>query len=329
MKKITGALFIFVFSLVVTGTLSHAAKRIELGLAGAGPASLAYTLVAGVAENTNTKTKMMRITPETSAGFVQNVRLLGRGETELALIGGTQLYQGMRGIGPYKGEKPYKDIRGLAVAYGGNLSWNGGKGINSISDFAGKTVSGGPPGSFLDYMGTLMLNSYGLKGKVKILQLSYAESARAFVDGTVDGFMGGPAPYPSVLQAGAQRKIKILEVDREHIKKIQKEAPVIVDYVKAGLYEWHKKDVMTIGYLAYLAAHKSVSNDVAYEFLKVNLSPKGIKYLKMNHRLWNMWNTKMYIEEKDAFRLEKVKLHPGAVRYWKEKGVKLPSYLLP
>ena len=100
-NKWTIILIILPFSVFITST-SSAAEKVELGLAETGPASLAYNLVAGVAENTNTKTNQVRITAETTAGFEENVRLLGRGETELALFGGTQAYQGLRGIGPYR-----------------------------------------------------------------------------------------------------------------------------------------------------------------------------------------------------------------------------------
>jgi TRAP transporter TAXI family solute receptor len=153
-KKWTITLIILPFSVFITST-SSAAEKVELGLAETGPASLAYNLVAGVAENTNTKTNLVRITAETTAGFEENVRLLGRGETELALFGGTQAYQALRGIGPYKGEPPYKDIRGIAVAYAGNISWNARQGINKVTDLAGKNVSLGPPGSLMGYFGGL------------------------------------------------------------------------------------------------------------------------------------------------------------------------------
>lgn len=328
MKRLAAAFFILGFSLVAAGAPSHAAK-FELGIAGAGPASLAYTLAAGVAENTNTKTTLLRITAETSAGFVENVRLVGRGETQLAFTGGTQIYEALRGLGPYKGEPPYKDLRGVAVAYGTNNSWNAREGINSIPELAGKTVSIGPPGSAIAQLGVLILDAYGVKDKVKILRLSYEESSTAFVDGRIDAFMGGPAPYPAVMQAGAQKKINILPVDTEHIKKIRQSLPVVPDTVPAGVYDWHKKDVMTVGYLSYIVAHKSVSAEAVYELLRVNLSPAGITYLKRNHRLWNMWNAKTYIEEKGAFASEGMKLHPGAVRYWKEQGIKIPSAILP
>jgi uncharacterized protein len=305
------------------------AAKYELAVAGAGPASLAYTLVAGLAENTNKRSKDVRVTPETSAGYVENVRLLGRGETELALIGGTQAFQGLRAIGPYKGEPKYTDIRGVAVAYSGNISWNAKDGITSVPELAGKTVSLGPPGSFIAYVGELILDAYGIKDKVKILRLSYSEGSRAFVDGRVDAFVGGPAPYPAVMQAGAQKKINILSVDADHLKKIQKLAPLGKATIKAGTYDWLKQDVDTVGYLTYLVANKKVPDQAVYDLLKANLSPEGIKYLKTNHKIWSMWETGSYITNQDAFALEGLKMHPGAVKYWKEQGVKLPASILP
>jgi TRAP transporter TAXI family solute receptor len=330
MKKWMIFLLIFSIAFISTGYTPCRAQKIELGIAGSGPASLAYTLVAGLAENTNRRTNMVRLTPETTAGYVENVRLLGRGETQLALFGASNIYDGLHSLGAYKGEPPYKAIRGMAVAYVGTASWNAKEGINSIMDLAGKRVSLGPPGSNIADLGEHILKVYGVKDKVgKILRLSYAESSRAFVDGEIDAFMGGPAPYPSVMQAGAQKKITILPVDVAHVKEIAKITPVIPETIPAGAYDWLKKDVLAVGYVTYLGANEKVPEKAVYEILRVNLTPEGIKYLQNNHRLWSMWKTPMYIEEKGAFVVEGLKLHPGAVRYWKEHGVKIPAAILP
>lgn len=301
----------------------------ELSLAGAGPSSLAYNLAAGVAENTNTKTKKLRITAETSSGFVENIRLVGRGETELALTGGPDVFNALRGEGQYKGEPPYTDIRGLAVNYTSAISWNAREGITKIEDLVGKTVSVGPPGSALTSMGELILDAYGIKDKVKILRLSFDESARAYVDGTVDAFVGGPPPYPAVMQAGAQKKITILSVGMEYIRKMQASAPVVPFTIPAKSYDWMDKEALTVGFLGYLIANKSVPDEAVYELLKVNLSPAGVEYLKANHKVWRIWETPQYITRDGAFSNEGLKLHPGAVRYWKEQGVALPAALLP
>lgn len=318
-------------ALAFTAQADNAAaqKRHELGLAGAGPASLAYTLTAGVAENTNRRTKLVRVTAETSAGFVQNVRLVGKGETEMALISGSQVFEGLRAIGPFKGEAPYQDLRGVAVAYTGTASWNAREGITSVPELAGKTVSLGPPGSLIAHMGEAILEAYGIKDKVTLLRLSFSESSRAFVDGRIDAFMGGPAPYPAVMEAGAQKAITILPVDAEHVKKIQASAPVISETITAGSYDWQKNDIPALGFLAYIVANKSVADEAIHEILRVNLSDEGIAYLKNNHRVWGIWNTPRYIEQQGAFALEGMKMHPGAVKYWTEKGVKIPEKVMP
>lgn len=321
---------ILVFSfLFATGGASWA-QKLKLSIGGSGVGSVAFTLVAGMAENTNSKSKLVNLTPETTAGFVENIRRLGTGEMEFALIGSQNTYEGLRGIGPYRGEKPYTDIYGAAVVYVGNVYWCARPGIEKVTDLAGQRVSLGPPGSNIALLGEKILDVYGVKNKVKkILHLSYEEGSRAFVDGEIDAFMGGPAPYPSVMQAGVQKKINILPVDLNHIKMIQKTFPTIMDTLRAGVYEWLKKDTPAVGYLTYLGVHKKVPDNAVHDVLTVNLSPEGVKYLKNNHSLWSMWDTKMYIEKQDAFAIEDLKLHPGAVKYWREKGVKIPAVILP
>jgi TRAP transporter TAXI family solute receptor len=306
----------------------HALAQAQVAIAGAGPGSLAYNMAAGIAENTNTKTKAVRVTAESSSGFVENARLVGRGETELGITSGVQLYEALRAEGSYKGESPYKNLRGVAITHESGASIKAREGINTIADLEGKTISFGPPGSLLGYAGELILDAYGLNGKVKVLRMSVAETTRAFVEGTIDAFVAGPAPYPAVMEVAAQKKLNALPLDIEHIRKIQKSAPIIAGIMRAGAYDWLKKDTMIVGFLGYLVANKDTSPDAVYEILKANLSPKGVEYLKSNHKTWAIWNTPKYIKEDSAFALEGAKMHPGAVRYWKEQGVELPASIV-
>src|SRR3546814_20167410 len=78
------------------------AAEYEVSIAGAGPASLAYNLAAGLAENTNSKTELGRATAATSSGFVANVRLVGRGETEIGLFPRIHANQDLTTTGPYE-----------------------------------------------------------------------------------------------------------------------------------------------------------------------------------------------------------------------------------
>jgi len=315
-------------SSLVAAMTGEALAQHQIAIAGAGPGSLAYNLAAGLAENTNSKTKAVRVTAESSSGFVENARLVGRGETELGIISAVQAFEALRSKGTYAGEPPYKDLRGVAITHASGASIKAREGINTIADLAGKSVSFGPPGSLLGYAGELILDAYDLNGKVKVLRMSVAETTRAFVDGTIDAFVAGPAPYPAVMEVGAQKKLNALAVDAEHIKKMQKSAPVVAGMMRAGAYDWLKNDTMIVGFLGYLVAHKDVSADAIYELLKVNLSPKGVEYLKTNHKTWVIWNTPKYIREDNAFALEGLKLHPGAARYWKEQGVSLPAAIV-
>lgn len=128
LKKWTITLIILPFSVFIIST-SSATEKVELGLAETGPASLAYNLVAGVAENTNTKTNLATITAEATPDLK---KMFG-----------------------YKGEPPYKNIRGIAVAYTSNISWNAMQGINEVADLAGKKISLGSPRSLMEYFGGL------------------------------------------------------------------------------------------------------------------------------------------------------------------------------
>lgn len=309
---------------------SPSSQAVQLSFGGAGTGSVGYTMAAGFAEAVNSLSSKVKLTAETTSGYVENWRLLGNGETELAFIGDFQIFEGMQGIGAYEGEKELAANNfGIAVAYEGNCYLNAGEDITRIEDLVGKTINLGPIGSNIAYLGECLLEAYGIKDDVNILRLNYDEGARAFVDGEVDAFMGGPAPYPCVVEAGAQKKINILPVDEEHIKIMQEYVPCILTTVPSNAYDWLEKDVPSVGYLTYIVANKDVPNEIIKEILSVSTSPKGIEYLKNNHMLWNIWDNKTYIEDMGAFQVKGFKLHPGALEFWEEQGVNIPDSIRP
>lgn len=310
---------------VATPALSQSG---ETTIAGAGPGSLAYNMAAALAENVNRADAGMRATAESSSGFVENARLVGRGETDFGITSGVQVFEALTSAGPYEGEPGYSDLRGVAITHGSSASIVAVEGIEEMADLEGKRLSLGPPGSLLGYTGELMLKVYGLEGKVETVRMSVSESSRALVDGTIDAFVAGPAPYPAVLEASAQRDLNVVPVDVEHIKMIQETAPVVVSTMPAGVYDWLEEDVTIVGFLAYVVANKNVPDETVTALLEANLSETGVAYLKNNHSAWSIWDTPAYITDSNAFAAEGMKMHPGAAAYWSANGVELPEAIL-
>ena len=98
--------------------------------------------------------------------------------------------------------------------------------------------------------------------------------------------------------------------------------------LKAGAYAGQKKDVLCLGYNFYLIANKDlVPAWVMYDITKHLLDPQWRTFLLS-------LPTKGYAALDFAPDLENlsvagVPFHAGAVKYWEEKGVKIPKALIP
>ena len=79
----------------------------------------------------------------------------------------------------------------------------------------------------------------------------------------------------------------------------------------------------TIGYAAWTIVGCNVPNDVVYEVARINFSKKGREFLLKVHKGW----ASGFVTAPDLKGMAAINLkpHPGAERYWKEVGYKLPN----
>lgn len=303
--------------------------RISVG--GSGPGATAYILAGGLAELMNTKINnpKLRLTAETTRGFVANSRLVDSGQMDMGMNSAPLLYAHERGESPFK-----KKATNLRVDIPCGVSahqWATFKssGIRTIKDLAGKRVSIGPRGSSTAVQSERILKAYGVWDKVKVNRLRWDEAAHAMQDGKLDAYgVTSTLPTPCIVENAAQGELYLIPMDMDVIQKLEKEYPGYSPFdLKAGTYEGQKKDVLCLGYHFYLIANKNVPPWVVYDINKALLDPKWRPFL-MN------LPTKGYAAldfAPDLKNLEVVgmPLHAGNVKYWVDKGVKIPKNLIP
>ena len=196
-----------------------------------------------------------------------------------------------------------------------------GIGIKTVADFKGKRVSTGAPGSGTEIKGLRVLEAYGLSPKDLRSQdrLGASESAGALKDRKIDAFIwDGGLPTAAVLDLGATPGIKIRLIPHGDAvaKMVAKYGPLyFVANIPKGIYGGMDADV-PVAAVTNLLRRTSVWTNRWF-----TRSPNCC--MSIRRSLWRFTRPPRRSTLKKAVTGSPVPFHPGALRYYKEKGVKV------
>ena len=255
-------------------------------------------------------------------GGVGNVKDVNKGNAELGWTFGNTAYNGYSGKGKFKG-KAQKNVRFFANLYPGILQTAvpAKSNIRTYKDLKGKNFS---PGK-LTFSGNIavenLMKLYGVtysdikKTGGTIHRVGYKDSVALMKDGHIDAFVGlTTAPNSSFIALDFSPGIRFLGVDSGIADKYLKMYPgFIKTTLRKGIYKGVTSDVQTVAAPTVIVINSKVSNDLAYKMAKVMWDSHG-DLVKVN-KYWK--NTSL----KTAATGAAIPIHPGALRYYKEKGV--------
>lgn len=254
----------------------------------------------------------MVLTVEESQGSVQNVK-------EVALRTGNYVFTtppalvrlAQDGKAMFKGKtnKKYANIRALFPIPSLTMHFvtRTDKNIKSFADLEGKTVLIGK-GSFGAKEGAKYLKLFGLEGKVKLANVELNNAVPALKNGQIDAFVtAGSYPAPNVIEAAAGVGVSVLSLDDEQIKKTKRTRLAI----PAGTYAGQESEIITTSLPVVAYATTEMDDKTAYGLTKTYW--EGRDGLTKSAAWWGGVNKQMLAN------IER-KIHPGALKYYKEKG---------
>jgi uncharacterized protein len=296
------------------------AQNISIGTGGTG--GVYYPMGGGLAAVLSKYVPGMQATAEVTGGSVDNLKLIG---TEKQYIGFTMADAGLDAL---KGEDKFKgnkvSLRTLMVLYPNRMHLVSveGRGVAKLADLKGKHISTGSPGSATEVMAFRILEAAGIdKDKdVKRERLGVAESVNAMKDNKIDAFFWvGGLPTASVTDLANTPGTKIKMIDHSEVvaKMNQKYGQLYVeDSIPKSVYKGMDADNKQATVMNLLVTHSKMDDKTAYNIVKAVFDHKAD--LVAVHK------------EAENFKLENQKAsatpipyHPGAVKYFAEKGVKL------
>ncbi|NNU44448.1 TAXI family TRAP transporter solute-binding subunit [Ramlibacter montanisoli] len=302
--------------------IAVAAHAQNISIATGGTGGVYYPMGGGLAAALSKYVPGMQATAEVTGGSVDNLKLVGTGKPYVAFSMSDAALDALEGEDKFKGNKV--PVRTLAVLYPNRMHVVSvdGKGVNKLSDLKGKRVSTGSPGSATEVMAFRIIEAAGMdKDKdMKRERLGVAESVNALKDGKIDAFfwVGGlPTAAVSDLANTPGTKIKMIDHSEVVAAMNKKYGNLYVqDTIPKDVYKGMDADNKQATVMNILVAHQNMDEKTAYNIVKTIFEKKDD--LVAVHK--EAVNFKLENQKKDA---TPVPFHPGALKYFAEKGIKV------
>src|SRR5258707_1432424 len=314
--------FIVAAVAAVAAAASTLAQAQNISIATGGTGGVYYPLGGGMAAMLSKYVPGIQATAEVTGGSVANLQLIATGKPYLGMTMADATLDAYKGEDKFKG-KPVP-VRTLLIMYPNRMHvvTIEGTGISTMKDLKGKRVSTGSGGSATEVMAFRVIEAAGLDKDrdMKRERLGVAESVNAIKDRKIDAcFWVGGLPTAAVTDLANTPGVKIKMIDHaDTVAAMNKKyGPLYIeDIIPKATYRGMDADNRQATVWNILVSHKNLSDQTAYNVVKTIFDKRDD--LIAVHK------------EAEDFRLENQKaaaspipFHPGAVKYFAERGVRI------
>jgi TRAP transporter TAXI family solute receptor len=313
----------FIARLLALCLVPFAAQAQNLSIATGGTGGVYYPLGGGMAAVLSKYVSGMQATAEVTGGSVANLQLIGTGKPYLAMTMVDAGIDALKGQDKFTG-KPVP-VRTLMVMYPNRMHvvTIEGTGITKMADLKGKRVSTGSGGSATEVMAFRVIEAAGLDKDrdMKRERLGVAESANALKDRKIDAFFWvGGLPTAAVSDLAHSPGVKIKMIDHaDLVKKMNQKYGnlYIEDRIPKETYNGMTADNRQATVMNLLVANANMDEKTAYNIVKAVFDHRD-ELIRVHKEAENF-----KLENQKSAAAGGIPWHPGAARYFKEKGVKL------
>lgn len=265
----------------------------------------------------------LKVTTQQTQGPNQNVIMIEEGKIGLGMTTVGIASQALHGSAAWTKGRKYDGIRALFPMYDTPLQCVSPKksGITSFRQLDGKTVGTGPkagtPGTYFP------LIFEALDMKVTVRNGQGTDVGNQLNDGLIDAFcFGAGPPVPIFIQLDAEQPVNFFTWTPEEIALIRGKMPEFTETtIPKGLYKQQTTDQKTVGLFNFAIAGKNMSDATAYAITRT--------ILENNPAMLRAHPAARETVPANASRNTVITFHPGAVRYYEEKGIMLDPATLP
>lgn len=264
---------------------------------------------------------LVAIAQSTNAS-AHNVTAINAGQMEAGLAGAATLYYAYHGVEKFKGKKKPK-LRVIANLYPEDLHLvlPKGKKLGSLKDLKGKRVGIAQAGSGTQIAVEIMLKAQGItRDNIDEAELNNTQSAERIADGQLDAyFYAAGTPVAAMIQLDNTKGMDLYSFTPDEVKQSNKAVPYYVpSTIKSGTYQGIKYDVNTLAVNGIFVTSSDQPEDLIYEITKALWNKQTRKLLDNGHAKGKVITLETALAGLDGLD---VPLHPGAEKFYKEKGM--------
>jgi TRAP transporter TAXI family solute receptor len=294
-------------------------KSLTLGTASVGGVFFVYGQVwANIAADS----VKVPISTRQTDGPNHNIILTDAKQIELGMTTMGVALQGWNGKGSWTQGRKFQNIRAIFPMYDTMFHFAATKasGINSVAQLAGKNVGVGPragtPGTYFPQM----FEALGVK-VAAIRNGGASDMSSQLGDGLIDTFaFAAGLPFPAYSEIEATRPVTFFSFTKDQIATLKQKFPELSDAtVPKGTYRTMTEDQPTVGVYNFAIAHKDLPADLVYGIVKA--------VMENNPKMVQGHSAAKETLPENVVKNTFLPFHPGAVKYFQEKGFKIDPKL--
>jgi len=273
-----------------------------------------YAFGAVIAQHA-TNNANIKVTALSSDGSLANICDISEGNGEIAICQSDAMTYAYNGTRLFEDTGKLNNFSVVAALYTEQVQIvTTNPDIKSVADLKGKSVSVGAPSSGTYFNAVDILGIYGLTMEdIKPTYQSFGDSTEAIKDGQIEAaFIVAGAPTTAVTELATSKAVYLVGLDDEHVNKLIEQSPYYAKCViPAEIYKG-VAEVITVGVSAVIIARNDVSEDAIYTFVK-DIFDNAASLVSVHNKYRD-------INIEFGSSVKSVPYHPGAAKYFKEKG---------
>ena len=279
-----------------------------------------YYGFGGVLASKISETTSTNVTAIASGGSQANIEFIDAGDAQLGFVQSDVMayaYDGTRLFEETGKVESFSTVAALYMEQVQIVSVD--PSITSVADLKGKNVSIGAAGSGTYFNALDVLAAYGMTEEdINPTYQSFGDSAEALQDGKIDAaFIVAGAPTTAVTSLATSKAVNVISIDDEHIKILLEQSPYYSEAtIPADAYET-ESDIKTVAVDAVVVAGNDVSEADVYNFLYGVF--ENVDSITAAHAKG------AELDLDFAASVGSVPYHPGAAKYFSEKGIEVPT----
>jgi TRAP transporter TAXI family solute receptor len=258
-----------------------------------------------------------------SQGSIHNIELIERGDVQLGMISMAIGLEGWNGTADWTHGKRFRKMRALFPMYETPFHAVALRrsGITTLVKLDKKRVGVGPRVGLAAVYAPRIFGALGISAETKYG--GFDTQGTELLQGEIDAVLAGTvAPMPSIQDVESKERVIFMCPSPEQIEIFHKAMPELsTSEIAAGTYRSLDKDCVTVGLYNFVVAGADLQDDLAYQLVKA--------VFENQPRLQKAHPAATETIPQNAVKDTFLPFHPGAVRYYREIGIKIPESLVP